>query len=447
MSKQITLNQVSKYRNDFNSSKSYESSMNTLTRSKLEDVAMDWETFRKIDHTYSDVISSEMKQVTNQKSSGRCWGFAALNLMRIELAKKYNLNNFEFSQSYFMFFDKLEKANYFLESILSTLDEESDSRLMAWLVSSPIQDGGQWDMFVNLMEKYGIVPQSVMPESFHSSNSRSMNQLITRQLRKFASILRAKNKEGVSSSDLRKIKLDMMGSIYNMLCMFIGKPPEKFDWQVRDKKNKFVRFQNLTPINFYKKNTGIKLKDKVCLIHCPMGDKTINELYTIKYLGNVIEGQIIKYLNVDIKEMKKYSIKSLKNNEAVWFGCDVGKMFHRDVGVMDVDLFNYELTFGINSEMDKSTRLEYGDSQMTHAMLFTGVDIESKKSVKWRVENSWGPKGGCKGYYLMTDKWFDQYNYEVVIDKKYLPEKIQKIFNKKPVELNPWDPMGALAKF
>jgi len=446
MSKKITLNQVNQYRVDFTSCKSYESSMNALTRSKLEDITMDWDTYRKIDHTYSDVISSEMKEVTNQKASGRCWGFAALNLMRIDLAKKYNLVNFEFSQSYFMFFDKLEKANYFLESILSTLDEKSDSRLMAWLVSSPIQDGGQWDMFVNLMEKYGIVPQSVMPESLHSSSSRSMNQLITRQLRKFASVLRKKNKEGVMLDDLRKMKIDMMGTIYNMLCMFIGKPPESFDWQVRDKKNKFLRFENLTPISFYKKNVGIKLADKVCLIHCPMDNKKMNELYTIKYLGNVVEGQIIKYLNVNIDELKKYSIKSLKNNEAVWFGCDVGKMFHRDVGVMDTDLYNYELTFRTNSEMDKSTRLEYGDSQMTHAMLFTGVDIKSKKPTKWRVENSWGPKGGCKGYYLMTDNWFNQYNYEVVIDKKYLPEKIKEMFNKKPVELNPWDPMGALAK-
>jgi len=446
MSKSISLNQVKKYRNKFDSSNSYESTMNALTRSKLEDVAMDWETFRQIDHTYSDVIASEMKKVTNQKSSGRCWGFAALNLMRIELSKKYNLDNFEFSQSYFMFFDKLEKANYFLESILKTLDKESDSRIMSWLVDSPIQDGGQWDMFVNLMEKYGIVPQSVMPESFHSSNSRSMNQLITRQLRKFASLLRLANDKGRNLDELRKMKMEMMQSIYNMLCMFIGKPPEKFSWQVRDKKNKFLRFDNLTPIDFYNKNVGLNLSDKVCLIHCPMANKNMNELYTIKYLGNVVEGQIIKYLNVDIGEMKKYSIKSLKDNEAVWFGCDVGKMFHRDVGVMDVELYNYELTLGIDNNMDKATRLEYGDSQMTHAMLFTGVDIQSNKPRKWRVENSWGPKGGCKGYYLMTDKWFDQYNYEVVIDKKYLPEKLKKMFNKEPVELNPWDPMGALAK-
>ena len=444
--KDLSKKLITKYSENFNSSDSNMISMNALTRSKLEDVAMNWDTFRKIDHTYSDVIKNEMKQVTNQKSSGRCWGFAALNLMRIDLAKKYNLGNFEFSQSYFMFFDKLEKANYFLENILATLDEESDSRIISWLVDSPIQDGGQWDMFVNLMEKYGIVPQSAMPESFHSSNSRSMNQIITRQLRKFASILRFESQEGVDIKDLRKKKLEMMQTIYNMLCMFIGKPPEIFDWQVRDKKNKFIRFENLTPLDFYKKNVGTNLTDKVCLIHCPMKNKKMNELYTIKFLGNVMEGQIIKYLNVSLDEMKKFSIKSLKNDEAVWFGCDVGKMFHRQVGVMDMDLYDYKLTFGADSEMDKATRLEYGDSQMTHAMLFTGVDLKNNKSLKWRVENSWGTKGGCNGYYLMTDKWFDQYNYEVVVDKKYLPEKIKKMFNKTPVELNPWDPMGALAK-
>ena len=176
-----------------------------------------------------------------------------------------------------------------------------------------------------------------------------------------------------------------------------------------------------------------------------MSNKKFNKLYTVKYLGNVVEGQIITYLNVSLDEMKNSAIKSLKNNEAVWFGCDVGKMFHRDLGVMDNTLYDYESFFGVDSNMDKATRLEYGDSQMTHAMLFTGVDIENNKSKKWRVENSWGSKGGDKGYYLMTDEWFDEYNYEVVVDKKYLSKKTLKLFEQKAIELNPWDPMGALA--
>jgi Aminopeptidase C len=272
-----------------------------------------------------------------------------------------------------------------------------------------------------------------------------MNQLITRTLRKFASVLRQEFQNGTSLNNLRKMKLDMMNTIYKLLCSFIGQPPTSFDWQARDKKSKFIRHTNITPMEFYKEYLSMNLKDKVCLIHCPMSNKEFNKLYTVKYLGNVVEGQIIKYLNVSTGEMKKFAMKSIKNNEAVWFGCDVGKMWHRDLGVMDIDLYDYESFFGINTEMDKATKLEYGDSQMTHAMLFTGVDIENGKSLKWRVENSWGNKSGDKGYFLMSDKWFDEYNYEVVIDKKYLSKNIIKLFDQKPIELSPWDPMGALA--
>ncbi len=446
MSKNISFKNLKKYKKDFESCNHCEISMNAVSRSKLEDVAMDWESYRKIDHTFSNVVKDEMKMVTNQKASGRCWGFAALNLMRMELAKKYDLTNVELSQSYFMFYDKLEKSNYFLENILSTLDEDYDSRIIMWLVNNPIQDGGQWDMFVNLMEKYGIVPQSVMPESVHSSSSRAMNQIITRKLREFASILRNEHAAGKNTADLRKIKISMMKAIYNMLCIFIGKPPEKFDWQIKTKKKKFKRFENLTPLKFMKDHVSINLKDKLCLIHCPMSNKKFNQTYTIKYLGNVIEGQEIKYLNVSIEEMKKMAIKSIKNEEAVWFGCDVGKMFHRDLGVMYNGLYKYDLLFGIDFNMDKATKLEYGDSQMTHAMVFTGVDLNKNKPTKWRVENSWGNKGGDKGYYLMTDDWFDEYNYEVVIDKKYMSKKMLELFDKKPIVLSPWDPMGALAK-
>ena len=442
----ISKTNISRFNKDFKSCPTHKISRNALTRTQINDIAMDWDAFRMVDHTYSDVINNEMKKVTHQKASGRCWGFAGLNLMRISLAEKYNLGNFEFSQNYFMFFDKLEKSNYFLENILQTLDESYDSRLMMHLLHSPVQDGGQWDMFVNLIEKYGVVPKSVMAESFQSSQSRMMNQFLTRKLREFAWTLRGMNTKGKKLSDLRKEKEKMMSIIYSMLCVCLGNPPEKFDWQTRDKKNKFIRLTDLKPVDFYKKHSGVNLKDKVCLIHAPMSNKKMNELYTVSFLGNVVGGQIIKYANVEIEDIKRAAIKSIKNNESIWFGCDVGKMFHRDLGVMDMNLYNYKLTFGVDSNMDKATRLEYGDSQMTHAMLFTGVDIKDNKSVKWRVENSWGVKGGCKGYYLMTDKWFDQYNYEVVIDKKYLPEKVKKMFKNKPTFLDPWDPMGALAK-
>ncbi len=446
MKDSISKNNISNFDKDFKSHPTSKISRNALTRSQINDIAMDWDAFRLLDHTYSDVIENEMETVTNQKSSGRCWGFAGLNLMRISLADKYNLKNFEFSQNHFMFFDKLEKSNYFLENIIQTLDQSYESRLMMHLLSSPVQDGGQWDMFVNLIEKYGVVPQSVMPESYQSSQSAMMNRFLTRKLREFAWVLRKMNKNGIKTSDLRIEKEKMMSVVYSMLCVCLGNPPNTFNWQTRDRKKKFLRFKNLSPVEFYKKHVGVNLKDKVCLIHAPMSNKKINELYTVSFLGNVVGGQIIKYANVEIDDMKKAAIKSIKNNEAVWFGCDVGKMFHRDLGVMDMDLYDYSSVLGTGFSMNKATRLEYGDSLMTHAMLFTGVDIDGSKSTKWRVENSWGTKGGDKGYYLMTDKWFDEYNYEIVVDKKYLPKKILDLFKKNPVHLEPWDPMGALAK-
>ena len=446
MKDSISKINIKKFNKEFYACPSFKIARNALTRSDINNVAMDWDGFRLIDHTCSNVISTEMAKVTNQKASGRCWGFAGLNLMRINLAEKYNLKEFEFSQNYFMFCDKLEKSNYFLENILKTLDESYDSRIMMYLLDSPIEDGGQWDMFVNLIEKYGVLPQSVMPESFQSSSSRMMNRFITRKLREFASTLRGMYSKGSSISILRKTKESMLSTVYSMLCVCLGNPPDNFDWQTRDKKKQFIRYKNLTPQDFYKKHVNVSLRDKVCLINAPMSNKKMNELYTVNFLGNVVDGQIIKYGNVDINIMKKAAIKSIKNNEAVWFGCDVGKMFHRDLGVMDMQLYDYESLLGTEFLMDKATRLEYGDSLMTHAMLFTGVDIKDGKSTKWRVENSWGIKGGNKGYYLMSDSWFDEYNYEVVVDKKYLPEKIVKLFDKEPIGLDPWDPMGSLAR-
>ena len=441
----ISKTNIKTFQRKFKGNPAHKLSRNALTRSNMLDVAMNWDAFRQIDHTYSHKISNEMKKVTNQKASGRCWGFAGLNLMRLAVCNKYNLENFEFSQNYFMFCDKLEKANYFLENIISTLNDPFDSRLLMWLLSEPINDGGQWDMFVNLMEKYGVIPQSAMPESFQSSRSYMMNRLITRKLRENAATLRRNHSKRTTIIELRKQKEEMMATIYNMLCICLGTPPESFHWQIRDKKKKFRRFNNLTPLDFYKKHVNIILKDKLCLIHCPMSNKKLNEHYTVSYLGNVVGGKIISYANVEIDVMKRVAVKSIKAGEAVWFGCDVGKMFHRDLGIMDMELYDYELLFGTNFNMKKQAKLEYGDSVMTHAMLLTAVDMKNNQSIKWRIENSWGEKGGDKGYLLMTDKWFDEYTYEVVVDKKYLPKKILEIFERAPISLNPWDPMGSLA--
>ena len=446
MNQNITLKQIKEFKIQTNSNSIFRLARNTALKSEIEDLAMDWESFRKINHTFSDIVSGEMP-VTNQKSSGRCWGFAGLNLFRIYLGRKYNLKKFEFSQSYFMFWDKFEKSNYFLENIIATLNKPRDGRLMMHLVSNPIQDGGQWHMFINLINKYGVVPQTEMPETFQSSKSMRMNRMITRKLREFSKTLRDANKKGASLKELRSIKTDMLGIVYRLLTIHLGTPPDIFDWQVRDRKKIFHRFEGLTPKRFFLNHVQLDLDDYVCLINCPMSDKIYNEVYTVKYLGNVIGGEDIKYLNLDSKRLKEAAVASIKDNNPVWFGCDVGKYFHRKLGVMDMDLFDFDLFYGTDFPMTKADRLEYGDSQMTHAMLFTGVDLNSKmKPRKWRVENSWGNKRSDRGYDIMTDKWFDEYNYEVVVNKKYLTDEELGVYKKEPVKLPPWDPMGALAK-
>ena len=447
MSNKITLDRINELSKKFSENNHVKVIRNAMIKTDSNELSMDWDTYRKIDHSFSNVITGEMP-ATNQKSSGRCWGFAGLNLFRVYLGRRHNLKNFEFSQSYFMFWDKLEKANYFLESIIETASEKSNSRIVSHLLSFPLEDGGQWDMWVNLINKYGVLPQSEMSESFSTSQSSQMNKMISNKLREYASELRKSFKNGESLDKIREMKNIMIDEVFKMLSMHIGTPPQKFDWQVRNKDKKFLRFKNLTPQSFFNEHVGLKLDDYVCLINCPMDDKEYNKVYTVEHLGNVVEGRKIRYLNVTSKEMKDASIKSIKEDNPVWFGCDVGKYFHRNLGVMDTNLFDYNSFYGSEFKMDKSQRLEYGQSMMTHAMLFTGVDLdENGHPLKWRVENSWGKKGGNKGYHIMTDDWFDEYNYEVVVHKDFISKELNEIFdNQEAIPLKPWDPMGALAK-
>ncbi len=440
MAKNISLSTIKTFKNKFLRNNKNTASRNALIKNDLANVALNWENFSQINHNFSNLIKKELP-ATNQMASGRCWGFAGLNLMRLQVVDSLELNTFEFSQNYFMFWDKLEKANYFLENIIKSRDESYESRLITHLLKAPVQDGGQWDMFVNLINKYGAVPKDVMPETNHSSKSGAMNYILTHKLREFGSILRKRPAKNSSS-----LKKNMMETIYNLLAMFLGQPPDVINWSTRNKDNRHIVISDTTPIDFCKKYADINIKDKVCLIHAPMSNKKFNTMYTVEYLGNVVEGQIIKYLNVDIKELKKSAMDSIKNNEAVWFGCDVGKRFSRDMGVLDMGIYDYENVFQTSFKMNKQTRLEYGDSEMTHAMLLTGVDIKKRNSTKWKIENSWGTKSGNQGYMMMTDEWFDEYTYEVVIDKKYLNKRLLKYLDMEPVALAPWDPMGALAR-
>jgi bleomycin hydrolase len=420
--------------------------MNAITKNSVNAVALNHDVVTNTNHTFSHVLKSN--DITSQARSGRCWLFAGLNTFRVEAMKHLNVEKFELSQNYMMFWDKLEKANYFLESIIATLDEPTDGRLIMFLLGSPIQDGGQWDMFVNLVKKYGVLPKSFMPETESSSNTGAMTSLVTAKLREDAAELRRMHAQGAGEQALRDCKVEMMGVIYRMLVIHLGEPPHEFLWQWRDKDNNFHRDGMITPQEFFKRYVQVDLDGMVCLINCPTADKPFNKLYTIQYLGNVVEGHIVRYLNVDIATFKKAALDQVVGGSPVWFGCDVGKMLERDLGILDTDVYDYQLAYNTEFRAGKAERVDYGQSVMTHAMVFTGVDVNPKgKPTKWRVENSWGEQVGDKGFLIMSDRWFDEYMYEVVVEKRYVPADLLAILDTEPVKLPPWDPMGSLARY
>ncbi|HYW02019.1 MAG TPA: C1 family peptidase, partial [Candidatus Acidoferrum sp.] len=378
--------------------------------------------------------------------SGRCWLFSGLSTLALEAMKRLDLKTFELSEIYQMFWDKLEKANYFLENMIGTKEEPLNGRLVSSLLSDPLSDGGQWNMFVNLIKKYGVVPKTFMPETENSNNSDAMNALSVTKLREYAKVLRDMNERGASMAELREKKGEVMEEFYKLLCINLGVPPETFYWEWRDKPGNFHRRGNITPVEFYDEYVGVDLDDFVSLINAPTKDKPLNKVYTVRYLGNVVGGQDTRYLNVDLNTLKKATIEMIKGNHAVWFGCDVGKMLETKMGAMDLSIYDYELVYGMKFQLDKAARLDYRDSEMTHAMVITGVDLdEHSNPKKWRVENSWGTDIGEKGYMYMMDQWFDEYLYEVIVRKEYLPPELTKALETDPVVLPFWDPMGTLA--
>ena len=444
MDSSISQNLLDQLEKRFDENPGNRMAMNAAVSCGICASSRNYETEREVPHEFS--ISLEQGAVTNQKRSGRCWMFAALNCMRFQVIKKQNLEDFELSQSYPLFYDKLEKANYFLESILDTLDEPTDGRLIAHLLAAPLNDGGQWDMLCSIVEKYGLVPKTAMPESVSSSATQEMVSYMTEKLREYACVLRKGHKAGKSMEQLKKEKEAMMETVYRMLCISLGKPPRTFTFEYRDKDGNFHREENLTPKAFYEKYVGLRLDDYVSVINAPTEDKPFYRSYTVQYLGNVKEGRPVKYVNLPIEEMKQAAIAQLKDGEPVWFGCDVGKRSFRDGGLMDTGIYDVETLFDTDFPMTKAERLEYGQSLMTHAMVFQGVNLdENGRPDRWRVENSWGEEAGKKGYFVMSDRWFDEYNYQVVVNKKYLSSKALEAYEKEPVRLNPWDPMGSLA--
>ncbi|SQF35651.1 aminopeptidase C [Streptococcus sanguinis] len=386
-------------------------------------------------------------KVSDQKASGRCWMFAALNTFRHKMIAGFQLEDFELSQAHTFFWDKYEKSNWFLEQVIATADQELTSRKVKFLLDTPQQDGGQWDMVVSLFEKYGVVPKSVYPESISSSNSRELNQILNKLLRQDAQILRELREKGAESSELQAKKEELLQEVFNFLAMNLGLPPRQFDFSYRDKDNHFHSESGLTPLTFYQKYVDLKLDDYVSIINAPTADKPYGRSYTVEMLGNVVGSKPVRYLNVEMDRLKELAIAQMKAGETVWFGSDVGQSSNRKAGVMAEGMHDFTASMDIRLTQDKAGRLDYSESLMTHAMVLTGVDLdENGRAKKWKVENSWGEKVGNKGYFVASDAWMDEYTYQIVVRKEFLTAAELAAYEAEPLVLAPWDPMGALAK-
>ena len=444
MTKHITQEALARYSENFNGSPAGRIARDAVMSAGLLKTCLNPMSARKNNHDFS--LTIKQGAMTNQKQSGRCWLFAAANVMRSRIIKNYNLENFELSQSYLLFWDKLEKSNWFLENILDTLDQPVGSLVLCHLLSDPIGDGGQWDMMANLVNKYGVVPKYSMPESSVSGSTREMNRVMTELLRNDACLLRQAAADGLDHEALEKKKTAMLGDIYRMLCVCLGEPPKTVDMEARDKNGNFIQETGLTPMEFFKKYVDMDLNDYISLINAPTADKPFYRRYTVDMLGNVKEGRPVCYINLPIEDLKKAAIAQLKDGEPVWFGCDMGPFVNRDSGIMDPEVYDFGDFLQVEFPMDKAQRLDYCQSLMTHAMVFQGVNLTDQGlPTRWRVENSWGEEPGKKGYFVMSDQWFSQYMYQVVVNKKYLTNDQLDILNTETIVLKPWDPMGSLA--
>ncbi len=466
---------------------------NAVTQTAADDVALNRSVVTSIDHTFSHLLDDWA--VTHQKKSGRCWMFAGLNLFRVGAMKKMNLKDFEFSQNYTLFWDKFERANYFLEAMIETADRDVDDRTVACLLDRPLEDGGQWNMFVNIIRKHGIVPKAAMPETQSSSDTMRMNSLLLHKLREGAKTLRElRARGGAPMEAVRSAKNEILAAIHRILSIHLGNPPTKFDWQWNDKDKTFNRDGEMTPQEFARKYIvrmrpevrdqksevseqksrpqrsdqnltsdlrpltsdfePMDLDDYVCLVHDPRPTSPVNRTFTVEYLGNVVGAGAhrVLYLNVDINVMKDIAMKTIMDGEPVWFGCDVGKQMRRDLGLWDANLFDYNTLYDTTFGLSKAERLQFHQTLMTHAMLFTGVDIVGPAGVggrarRWRVENSWGEENsGRKGFFVMNDSWFDEHMFEIAANRNRLSPELQKALEQEPIVLPAWDPMGALAR-
>ena len=440
--KPITKEQLSSWNESFEQDDRYKLASLALSKSKMEDVAYVPAYGNKNRQKFS--VDIKTMEVADQKSSGRCWIFAATNVLRERIAERLNLEKFEISQSYLAFYDKFERANYFLESILETADLPTTDRTVAHILSTGVHDGGQWDMFANIVRKYGIVPKDAYDETYQSSNSNTMNKLLNQSLKLSAIRLRNMVADHATEEALQAQKNKDLKTVYEFLVSCYGEPPQSFNFEYVDKDDEYHLETGYTPFTFAEKYVGDLLENIVSVIHAPTKDKPYHQTFTIRLLGNVVDGKPVTHLNLPLEELKGAIIAQLQAGKIVWFGSDVSYYHNRDKGFWDDKSFNFELLTGLDLVIDKADGLDYNFSAMNHAMVITGVNLEDGKPNRWKIENSWGDKHGEKGYYSCSDSWFDRFVYQAAIEKEYLGESV-KALETEPIELEPWDPMGTLA--
>lgn len=405
-------------------------------------------------NVYSNAVTPDGAPTMNQKASGRCWLFAGTSQLRIDIMRRLNLSELELSPSYLFFYDKLEKANFFLEQIEQTADQEVESRLIQHLLTDPVIDGGQYDMFKNVVLKYGLVPNSVYGDSFNTLASRNMNYVITTMLRQYAQEIREAIAAGSKSGSdaIKSLRNKQIQHIHKLLCTFLGTPPnptDKFTWEYVDKDKKYHALET-TPLDFYKDVAKYDVSTTVSLLNDPRNP--YNKLITVDRLGNIAGEPYVTYINAHIDVLAATAIKLIKDNVPVFFGTHTPIYHNKKAGIIDTQLWDYKL-MGFDPVQNKADRLRYHQSLMTHAMLFTAVHLDPKtgEPVRWRVENSWGTDSGIKGYYIMSHEFFKEYVYQIVAQKDAIEDKeVQKLVEEwdtsKAIVLPPWDPCGALAK-
>ena len=437
----ITQDSLKKWSGDYQKDKALQVATLALGKSEINAAACVGSRANEMRYHFSVEIPT--LPVANQEHSGRCWLFAATNVLREKIARDLNLKEFELSQSYMAFWDKFERANYFIESILDTAHLPTSDRTVSFILTTGVHDGGQWAMFANIVRKYGVVPKDVYDETFQSANTRQMNYYLNRYLKICAVKLRKMVQEGADEAAVLTEREKMMSKVYAFLCACYGEPPCSFDFVYTDKDGGYHIDRDMNPISFRDKYVGTLAEDMVSVIHAPTQDKPYHKTFAIRYLGNVVGESTVKHLNLEMDEIKAALIAQLQAGQVVWFGSDVGHFGDRDRGFWDDKAFDIPLLTGLDMDISKEDALDYQLSAMNHAMVITGVELKDGRPLRWKIENSWGGEKGSKGYYLCSDSWFDQYVFQAAIHRDFLKNAAE--FDQTPIELDPWDPMGTLA--